>query len=144
MPQTFRMQQLFTRVHQLVERQLGDVQFSVECEPPPLELRVDQEQLEQALLNLLNNALYAVAGQAEARISLRAWQQSGRVHLRVEDNGCGMTPEQLEKIFVPFFTTKRGGNGIGMSIVRQIVHLNGGRIEVQSNPGKGTSVLLSF
>lgn len=66
------------------------------------------------------------------------------MHLRVEDNGCGMTPEQLEKIFVPFFTTKRGGNGIGMSIVRQIVHLNGGRIEVQSNPGKGTSVLLSF
>jgi len=100
--------------------------------------------LEQALLNLIYNARDALEFRPAPLISLSAWQQGGRTLLSVQDNGCGMSPEQLEQMFVPFFTTKRGGSGIGMSIVRQIVHLNGGRIEVQSTAGEGTRVVLSF
>lgn len=64
--------------------------------------------------------------------------------LTVTDNGCGIDAENLEHIFVPFFTTKRGGSGIGMTIVRQIVTQNGGTIRLTSTPGAGTSVVLSF
>jgi nitrogen fixation/metabolism regulation signal transduction histidine kinase len=144
LPRTFSVHDLFAQVQRLVEAQLGAVSFTAECEPLQLELKADQEQLEQALLNLINNSLDALQDRPAPRLALQAWQQAGRLLLRVEDNGCGMTPEQLEQVFVPFFTTKRGGNGIGMSVVRQIVHLNGGRIEVQSTPGAGTRVLLSF
>ncbi|MDR0780054.1 MAG: GHKL domain-containing protein [Pseudomonadales bacterium] len=144
LPRLFSVQELFMQVQRLVEVQVSTVHFTTHCEPPELKLHADQEQLEQALLNLINNALDAIREHSAPRLALSAWQQSGRILLRVEDNGCGMTPAQLEQIFVPFFTTKRGGNGIGMSVVRQIVHLNGGRIEVQSSPGAGTQVLLSF
>jgi nitrogen fixation/metabolism regulation signal transduction histidine kinase len=144
LPRSFGVRELFAQVRRLVEAQLGAVDFAIDCEPPELELKADQEQLEQALLNLINNSLDALQGHPAPRLVLSARQQAGRLLLRVDDNGCGMTPEQLEQMFLPFFTTKRGGNGIGMSVVRQIVHLNGGRIEVQSTAGEGTRVLLSF
>jgi nitrogen fixation/metabolism regulation signal transduction histidine kinase len=144
LPRVFTLRELFAQVQRLVEAQLGGVNFVLDYEPKELELNADQEQLEQALLNLINNSLDALRDRPAPRLALSAWQQGGRVFLRVEDNGCGMTPEQLEQVFVPFFTTKRGGNGIGMSVVRQIVHLNGGRIEVQSTVNEGTRVLLSF
>jgi signal transduction histidine kinase len=115
------------------------------CTPETLELNADPELLEQALINLVKNALDAVVGVNRARIGLTAeLRERGAIVLTVADNGCGIDAENLEHIFVPFFTTKRGGNGIGMTIVRQIVTQNGGAIRVTSAPGTGTTVLLTF
>ncbi|MDR2213385.1 MAG: ATP-binding protein [Pseudomonadales bacterium] len=144
LPRPFRVRDLFAQTQHLVRQRLDGVNFNMDCEPPELQLQADQEQLEQALLNLLNNSLDALHENPAPQITLSAWLQAGRIQLCVQDNGGGMTPAQLEQMFVPFFTTKRGGSGIGMSMARQIVHLNGGRIEAQSQPGAGTRIVLSF
>jgi len=143
-PRRFLVRDCFTNLCRLVQPQMAGVHFECHCAPDTLELHADPEQLEQALLNLVNNALDAVEGTAQPRLTLLAFTQNGRAMLRLEDNGCGMNSEQLEQIFVPFFTTKKHGNGIGMSVVRQIVQLNGGRIDVESTPGVGTRVTMSF
>lgn len=125
-------------------RQAG-VTLLTQCRPSNLELQVDPEQLEQALINLLRNAIEACAGVSDPRVELQATLEAGGlIALTVRDNGCGIAPDMLEQIFVPFFTTKRQGSGIGMSVVKQIVRANGGRIAVASEPDAGTTVRLLF
>jgi two-component system NtrC family sensor kinase len=103
------------------------------------EIMINENQMEQVLLNLLNNAKDAMLG--GGLITLRSRLVDGEVRLDVEDTGCGMTPEHLEKAFFPFFTTKDvgKGTGLGLSISYGIVKSFGGRIEVQSTVGKGTT-----
>jgi two-component system nitrogen regulation sensor histidine kinase NtrY len=146
-PRTFRVKELLQSVATLMGEPATaqQTQLTIECVPETLELNADPELLEQALINLVKNALDAVNGVGNAAIALTAdLRERGHVVLTVMDNGCGIDAENLDNIFVPFFTTKRGGNGIGMTIVRQIVTQNGGAIRVASTPGTGTSVVLSF
>ena len=101
--------------------------------------------MEQALINLVRNALDAVEGRDDARVSTRAKVGlSGQVVLSVEDNGSGLSEEARKNLFVPFFTTKRQGTGVGMSIVRQIMRLHRGTIGGESTSGEGTVVSLRF
>ncbi|HXG27743.1 MAG TPA: DAHL domain-containing protein [Nevskiales bacterium] len=95
-------------------------------------------QINQIFLNLITNATQAISGQGQIRLTTRA--TGGEVQIVVEDTGCGMTPEVMDKIFEPFFTTKEvgKGTGLGLSIVYQIVQEHRGRIDVQSQPGKGS------
>lgn len=110
--------------------------------PPPPEawLRSDPVGLHRSLMNLLSNARKAVKGTPEPRVRLAARVGSGQIRLTVEDNGCGMTPEQLERLFVPFAGSFEEGSGLGMSLVYKFTEAMGWRIEVQSRPGEGTSV----
>lgn len=140
--QVVRAREIFGRVQNLVQAAMEErgILFTVSCEPEETVLSADPALLEQALINLILNAVEAVAGREQPQVRL-AVRQSGheRVVLVVQDNGAGMNAEVQEKIFVPFFTTRRNGSGVGLSITRQIVHAHGGTITVLSAPDEGTT-----
>lgn len=120
--------------------------------PPSTEihLQADRVQIEQVLINLVRNAREACNAVEwdeciGPRIEVSVFHHpEWRVAISVADNGEGILPEVLDKIFVPFFTTKEGGSGIGLSLCRQIMHLHGGSITATSTPGTGTCFTLLF
>jgi two-component system, NtrC family, nitrogen regulation sensor histidine kinase NtrY len=121
------------------------IALNVEVEPPDLEVAADPELIEQVLINLLLNAVEALAGQDDARIRLTGRAgESGRPVIEVSDNGPGIEPEARERIFVPFFTTKPAGSGIGLALSRQILRLHGGTLTVRLDPGVETTFVLRF
>lgn len=143
----FPIAQLFSGVESLMRETLREKNIALlrEIEPPGLELDGDQEQIEQILLNLLLNAIQALEGHAQPQIGLRAGlDDQGRVRILVEDNGPGIPESLMDKIFIPFYTTKPEGSGIGLSISRQIMQMHKGAITIQSEQGRGTTVRLRF
>jgi signal transduction histidine kinase len=97
------------------------------------------------LINLIKNAIQAFDEQPEKKITLAAYtSEKGRPIISIHDNGPGIDPEALEKIFIPFFSTKKTGSGIGLSLSRQIMRVHEGRISVKSALGEGTEFLLRF
>jgi signal transduction histidine kinase len=134
---------LFERARTLLSRELEQTGIAVEvrCEEEGLRIRADARQAEQVLINLLRNAIEAQS----TRIELRGSRNDrGDVILQVIDNGAGVAPEHLDSIFVPFFTTKRNGTGVGLSVCRQIMQANQGFISVRSAPGAGCVFTLKF
>jgi two-component system nitrogen regulation sensor histidine kinase NtrY len=103
---------------------------------PPVD--IDREQIGRVLANLLSNAFWAVGD--DGMVQVVTARQGDRLLLRVEDNGRGMAPEVLERVFTPYFTTRQDGTGLGLAIVQRIVEDHGGTIEVESSEGNGTSV----
>jgi C4-dicarboxylate-specific signal transduction histidine kinase len=100
--------------------------------------------IEQVLINLLKNAVEACCDSESPEIRVEAFRQDGMPVITVSDNGSGIVPEALDKVFVPFFTTKQGGSGIGLSVCRQILNRHGGNITVTSEMEKGTVFTLQF
>ncbi|MGI9176171.1 MAG: sensor histidine kinase [Rhodothermales bacterium] len=138
---------LLTRVARLFRTQMEDkgIACDVDVEPLDLRLTADPELVEQVLINLLLNAIQAVDGRPEARITLHARpNRRGIPVVQVTDNGLGIAPDVQERIFVPFFTTKADGSGIGLSLSRQILRLHGGTLRVRSKPGEGTTFAMRF
>lgn len=119
---------------------------SVEMENPDRVVWVDRALMEQVLLNLMKNAAEACAEQSEPRIRVSTgYDDEQRLFsISVADNGPGILPEVLDKIFVPFFTTKPDGSGIGLSLCKQIVNLHGGSIAVRSRVGEGSCFTLKL
>jgi signal transduction histidine kinase len=114
-------------------------------EPQNLELAVDVDLLDQALINLVRNAVDALRDTQDGVITLSARRDpDGRIAIAVADNGPGIPPELREKVFVPFYTTKRQGSGIGLTIVRQIATAHGARVDISSASGGGALVTLRF
>ena len=110
-----------------------------------ISLEVDTDLLEQVMINLMLNAIEAVKEKPEPRIILSAYTSSNnKTIIKVADNGNGMPAELLDKIFIPFFSTKKSGGGIGLSLCKQIMMLHKGNIHVQSVEGEGTAFLLHF
>jgi two-component system sensor histidine kinase PilS (NtrC family) len=109
-------------------------------EPPRAFLHADPVGLHRMLMNLLSNARKAVKGTPAPMVSLSASVSGGQIRLVVEDNGCGMAPSQLDRLFVPFSGSFEEGSGLGMSLVYKFTEAMGWRIEVQSRPGAGTRV----
>jgi two-component system, NtrC family, nitrogen regulation sensor histidine kinase NtrY len=141
------LQKIFARVGQLAAPELkaSNIAWNSSVQPPDLVLLADAGQLEMVLLNLIKNAREALADQAAAQIQLTAGLDTkGRPFIVVEDNGPGIAAELLEEIFIPFFTTKLTGTGVGLSISRQIMQLHGGDLRVQSTPGQGSKFILEF
>ena len=101
------------------------------------QLKADRSQIEQVLINLIKNAYES--GATEVEVTAR-----GEGVICVQDNGCGMSPDVLEHAFIPFFTTKPTGTGIGLALCRQIILKHGGTISVESVPDKGTTITLSI
>lgn len=107
-----------------------------------LEWFADRSQMEQVFLNLLKNAREACAEKTDPEIIVAAASAGNRLVFTVRDNGMGVLPEVIDRVFVPFFTTKPSGSGIGLSICKQIVALHGGHISVESENGKGSCFYL--
>jgi hypothetical protein len=115
-------------------------EYSVPRNLPPI--AADEHQLEQLLMNLLLNAAQASA--AGGLVRLTGTAQDGGVRIVVTDHGCGMNAEVLRRAFEPFYTTKARGTGLGLPICRKIAEAHGGKIAVQSTPGKGTEVAVEL
>ena len=108
-------------------------------------VEIDRGQMEQVLINLLKNAVEATQGMPAPCVRLQSMMVEGeRLQWRVEDNGPGILPEVVDKIFVPFFTTKASGCGIGLSLCKQIVANHHGTITVRSAPGKGAAFIVEL
>lgn len=145
--QIFPIKEFFARVEKLMQANIKDKAIGLEAniDPQSLELTADPELIEQVLINLLLNSLHAVAGQKSPRIDLKAYMDGrGRIIIQVRDNGPGIPQENIEKIFIPFFSTKEGGSGIGLSLSRQIMRLHHGSIGVHSEPDVETVFRLRF
>ncbi|MEO8307076.1 MAG: ATP-binding protein [Pseudomonadota bacterium] len=140
------LQPLLERVRTLMADALAaqHVTMEVRCEKG-LVFHADAGQIEQVLINLLRNAIEALADTSDPRIQLRAsLNDQGRVLIQVGDNGPGIDPAHLDNIFVPFFTTKRGGTGVGLSVSRQLVQANHGFISVKPGETGGTVFIVSL
>jgi nitrogen fixation/metabolism regulation signal transduction histidine kinase len=143
----FLVSSLFDRVRHLMDPEIAakGMRLTVSVEPETLELTADPELIEQVLINLLMNSVQALEGRPEAGIELKAgMNERGRVIVQVADNGPGILKEVQEKIFIPFFTTKHEGSGIGLSLSRQIMRLHRGTISVCSEPEVETVFTLRF
>jgi two-component system, NtrC family, nitrogen regulation sensor histidine kinase NtrY len=138
---------LLERVRTLMSQEIEAAHVTVElqCKEPGLTVRADAGQAEQVLINLLRNAVEALTGKPQPRVELRSFRNDhGKVLVQVIDNGAGIAAEHLDSIFVPFFTTKRNGTGVGLSISRQLMRVNRGGISVRSSPGDGSVFTLRF
>ncbi|MEM9303304.1 MAG: ATP-binding protein [Pseudomonadota bacterium] len=132
-------------VRRLCHQDFGDsLTIEVDVDPDRLALQADPALVQQALINLARNACFAVEGRPEPRVRLVARSVHGRLQVSVEDNGCGIAPEEIDQIFIPFFTTRKDGSGVGMPLARQIMAAHGGTIGVQSRVDEGTTVTLTF
>jgi nitrogen fixation/metabolism regulation signal transduction histidine kinase len=145
--QIVRVTEVFERVYGLMKDQFEQqaVAFEARVEPQSIEITADPALIEQVLINLCKNAAEAVNHRPQPRIALSAGTDlRGNVIIRVADNGKGIPEEVAEKIFIPFFTTKPDGSGIGLSLSRQIMRLHRGTISVSSPPDAGTVFKLKF
>jgi nitrogen fixation/metabolism regulation signal transduction histidine kinase len=142
-----RIEELFTRVYTLLRPSTAKkgIKFNILLLQEKLRIMADPELLEQVLINLILNAVDAVEGRQNAAIDMIAGiNPSGQPLIQVKDNGAGIDEEVLQNIFVPFFTTKKKGSGIGLSLSKQIMLLHKGNITVQSVKGEGTTFRLTF
>ena len=144
---TIYVRDLFEGLHQLMEPTLTqkNIELEIVLKDTSLELQVDTSLVEQVLINLVVNAMEAVKDNPDPRIILSAYNSTNRkILIKVSDNGFGMTEEIMDKIFIPFFSTKKNGSGIGLSLCKQIMMLHKGNIQVQSRQGQGTAFTLQF
>ncbi|MGN8069993.1 sensor histidine kinase [Mucilaginibacter sp. 22184] len=121
------------------------IELEIILRDPTLAIQADINLIEQVMINLLVNAIEAVKDREEPRLILSGeLQNNSKTLVKVTDNGLGMPPELLDKIFIPFFSTRKTGSGIGLSLCKQIMLLHKGNIQVQSTEGKGSSFILQF
>jgi nitrogen fixation/metabolism regulation signal transduction histidine kinase len=141
------VQRVFSRLQRLLADELTtrDITLVSEVTPETLEVSVDPGLLDQALINLVRNAMEALRDTPAGRIALFASQDGGgRPVIAVADNGPGIPAEQREKVFVPFYTTKRQGSGVGLTLVRQIATVHGASVGISDTPGGGTTISIRF
>jgi two-component system nitrogen regulation sensor histidine kinase NtrY len=139
--------ELFDQVSSLIAPvlQKKSISFHFKVNPENLVLLADRKLIEQTLINLLMNAIEATEGQSDPEIRVAGWlSDENRPVISVTDNGTGISPENIEKVFIPHFTTKAHGSGIGLSLARRIMHLHRGNITVHSVPNTHTEMTLRF
>jgi len=142
-----QIKDLFGRVETLMKDQFehGGIKFQAEVDPESLTITADPALIEQVLINLCKNSVEAVADIARPKIKLKAGTDGlGNPVVKVIDNGKGIAEDVAERIFIPFFTTKPEGSGIGLSLSRQIIRLHKGTIGVASTPNERTVFKLRF
>lgn len=138
---------LFENLSQLMQPTLiqKNIELDIILKDPNLQVLADVSLIEQVLINLLLNAIEATKDQQESKIILSAFQgKNGKVTVKIADNGSGIPEEIMDKMFIPFFTTKKNGSGIGLTLCKQIMRLHKGNIQVNSKVGEGTAFLLEF
>ncbi|MEX0314603.1 MAG: PAS domain-containing sensor histidine kinase [Allomuricauda sp.] len=137
---------LLEKIEVLMSARLaGDTKFLVKCSPKDLEFFVDEKQITQVLINLGKNALQSVKETKSGQVQLVAgMEDDGTKFIEVKDNGPGIPSDLIDEIFVPFFTTKSDGTGIGLSLSKRVMQMHGGNLKVHSVPHKETAFRLSF
>ena len=138
---------LFENLFRLMQPSLQqkNIDIDVILKDPELMIEADVNLMEQVMINLLVNAMEAVKDQGQPHIVLSAYKTANqKVTIKISDNGSGIPADVLDNIFIPFFSTKKSGSGIGLSLCRQIMMLHKGNVQVQSTEGEGTAFLLIF
>ncbi|MDQ6478316.1 ATP-binding protein [Dyadobacter sp. LHD-138] len=137
---SLNVKELLHEVIQLLQTDLTavGVLWQVNVKPDNLTIKADSSQIQQVLINLIKNASESFSAQTNRMISINAYIMDGVTVIEVGDNGDGIEPEALDNIFIPFYTTKKTGSGIGLSLSRQILQQHGGQLNVHSEVGKGT------
>ena len=137
---------LLKRVAQLFKEDAEKQEISITIDYPnsELELSMDAKMIEQVLINLVKNAMEALKDQTSRVIALSARRDRDELILSVKDTGCGIPQDQMESIFIPFFSTRESGTGIGLSFSQHIMRMHGGQIRVSSILGKGSEFQLIF
>jgi two-component system, NtrC family, nitrogen regulation sensor histidine kinase NtrY len=121
------------------------IELEIILRDPALAVEADLNLIEQVLINLVVNAIEAVKERETPKITLSAeTQPNNKIWVKVTDNGMGMPPELIDKIFIPFFSTRKSGSGVGLSLCKQIMLLHKGNIQVQSASGVGSTFILQF
>jgi len=141
------LKDVIQNVHTLMKKEVQerDISLSATIEPESIEVNIDEQMIEQVLINLVKNSVQALDGIKDGKILIRGfYNKRGRPSIQVSDNGHGILGDVIDKIFIPFFTTKRSGSGIGLSLSRQILRLHGGSITAQSIPDKETIFTMTF
>lgn len=143
---TVIVKELLEKVAQLMRPEIKKttIQFSVTCESDYLTAQADEEMIEQVLINLVKNSIEALWETTNGKIDLHGYYNGSVVVIEVSDNGSGIIKEALARVFVPFFTTKKTGSGIGLSLSRQIMQMHGGSLSVESEPNVKTVFRLKF
>lgn len=138
--------QLFENIYQLLEPTLlqKNIDVDIIIKNTRMVLLADINLVEQVLINLLLNAIEAVKDQEDPYISLTGIESNGRIQIKIQDNGVGMSPEIQEQIFTPFFTTKKTGTGVGLTLSKQIMLMHNGNLLVDSQEGEGSVFTLQF
>jgi len=145
--QIIKARDLLTNIERLMEEEINSkgIELISVVEPESFEISVDEQLIEQVMINLLKNSIHGVEGKENPKITLKAFfNKRGRPTIQVIDNGVGILKDVLDKIFIPFFTTKPSGSGIGLALSRQILRLHGGTITAQSIPEEETVFTLTF
>lgn len=143
----FPVVRLLNNIRNLLLKELEEKKITciINVEPVSLELSADEKLIEQVLINLVKNSIHALESTPNGVIELKAFlNKRGRITIQTIDNGPGIIPEVLDKIFIPFFTTKPQGSGIGLSLSRQILRVHGGSINAFSEPNRETKFTLTF
>lgn len=124
--------------------QQQQIRFSTDFFQPQIQIYADENMLSQVLINLLKNPIQALTEQSEREIHIKVYIQEMILFIKITDNGSGIPSNLLEDIFIPFFTTKKDGTGIGLSLSRQIIRMHGGELSVKSQPFHETSFTISL
>jgi len=143
----FSVKELLINIERLFasDIEMKNIALSVDVIPDSLRLTADKQLIEQVIINLMTNAIQALETKPERRIKLNAFTDyQGKTWIQVADNGEGISEENVDKIFVPFFTTKEKGSGIGLNLSRQILRLHKGKIHFTSIPGQETVFSVVF
>ncbi len=139
--------ELFKNIQLLMEDEMkaNQIAFTIATEPDEIRFNADEQLIEQVIINLIKNSVHALKDCDDPRIELKAFlNKRGHLTIQVTDNGQGILKDVLDKIFIPFFTTKPSGSGIGLSLSRQIMRLHNGTISAHSIPEKETVFTLTF
>lgn len=142
-----KLSDLLNHINSLMKHELArdDIRLGITNSSGEADLYIDHDMIVRVLINLISNARDALSGVEHALISIDCFRdEKNRLNILVRDNGPGMEPETLDNVFIPFFTTKENGSGIGLSLCRQIMHLHKGSITAESEAGKGTTISLKF
>jgi nitrogen fixation/metabolism regulation signal transduction histidine kinase len=146
----FQSIELKSLLHEIItlmdsEIQLNNISLTAEVNPANLKVKADEKLITQVIINLIKNSIESVNKEKNGKIQIKAFISSqSETIIQVIDNGTGIAADLTDKIFIPFFTTKEHGSGIGLSLSRQIMKLHGGTISVMSKPGIETAFSLSF
>ena len=139
---SLNLKNLFKRIMILVENQSTGIEIKLDI-VDNIKIMGDQDLLEQVFINLVKNAIEALEDRNSAVLNVKVWQDD-QTHISISDNGSGIDEDKIDKIFIPFFTTKKEGSGIGLALSRQIIRKHNGNISVTSVPDEGTTFTVSI
>jgi signal transduction histidine kinase len=141
----FTIDGMFSKCKLLMESNISNnIKITTNVNPEDIAIVADYAQVEQILINLIKNAIEALSNKKKGTIHLKAFYADDGTIIQVEDDGTGISGDIIEDIFVPFYTTKESGSGIGLSLSKQIMQNHNGTISVNSAPGKGSEFTLKF